>query len=443
MSQKKRIEILKKYPVIWGILLIFIIMCVILAIKLDERHHSAEATVVTADMGREATTEGFSVGSDTVKYLMAAVKEKDLDKAMRAFPLDELVLCADCSKIIEMSEAFSYDTLPPSSLYSQYAPAAASELAGRYAEVYGELSDMFDWDTVEIAGVDLLLADRQKDDDFKIAASEYCDAVGSDALCELAVRIRADEGDYFLPVTVVRYESSWKVLGIESLLLENYDGGAVQTDDSAYESMTSKDTDEIWESLNSSENAAAEWEFAEKPEEQMLPPNYFVAGQAYADKPEEAIREFTIYLQKEDLTTALCYGDLKHENIETDISQALYAQKDFAGQITRVYYSMLFNKMEGDRQSLKSLGMTGTQIVDALSPVYIPYMDLIKTVSLGGNEYAAVYYYGREHYLIGFTMSETEEGWQISSLKSPKAGLPDGGVKKISEEEYNKLGEED
>lgn len=432
-------ETIKKYPILIGLILIAFVMALVLGIKLYERNNTIEATVVTETMGRPATVDGFTAGEDTVRYLISALSEGDLDKAMRAYPVDETVLWADQAKIIDRVGEFSYGSTPPSSAYAQYLPAASSEIAGQYAEDTVSFEENLEWENAEVQDVRLLLPDQQTSGQYQRRMLELSECWGAEVMCEMLVEIRCGKELYMFPVTVGKYGDYWKVFSLEASVSGSVQSGLSETDESEYESLTDPEAeDEVWEALGTEE----EIQYTDNPEQQMLPPNYFLAGQVYGQSPEEVIAEFSKYIEKEDITSALCYGYPGHEELENDPASVIERQGDFAEEITEMYYGLLLEESTEESQTLEELGMTGEEIVGELNPENIPYMDLKKTVHLGENEYAAVYFYGGEYYMVGFTMQESENGWQIGSLISGQAGLEDGGARRISEAEYERLGVE-
>ena len=437
--RQKKIEIgkmIKKYPILAGFALIVLVMCLVLVIKMYEKRSAIEPTVVTEAMARPATVDGFTAGEDTVRYLISAVREDDLDKAMRAFPVDEMVLGADSAKIIDMEEQFSSEFNPPSSIFGQYVPAASSEIAGQYAAEMASLENALEWEKAEILDVRILLPEEQMTGQYQREMLELSECWGADVMCEMLAEIRCGEELYMFPVTVAKYGESWKVFRLEAAVSGNVQSGLAGTDEEIYESLTDPEVEEeVWETLGEEE----ELQYTDDPEQQMLPPNYFLAGQAYSQSPEDVITQFSKYIEKEDITSALCFGYLGHEQLESDQVSVMNRQKEFAKQIVEMYCGLLFEEKTRDPQPLEDLGMTGEEIVGKLNPENIPYMDLKKIIHLGENEYAAVYVYGREYYLTGFTMCENENGWQIKSLTSALAGLEDGGVRKITESEYERL----
>ena len=436
----KVFDIIKKYPIVIGIAFVALTMALVLGIKINERWSAIEPTVVTEDMGRTATVEGFPAASDTIRYLISAIQENDLDKAMRAFPIDERVLGVNSAKIINMEAEFSSSICPPSGSYSQYVPASSSEIAGQYAEDITTLQEALDWAEAGVSDIRILMPEQQLVGRYQKEMQEQSECWSADAMCEMAVEITYGDQIYMMPVTVVKYGDIWKVFRFGASLLENTSDYLSETDSSIYESLTDPEMEEeVWESFESSDEEDEVPVYTENPEQQLLPPNYFLASQVYSESPESAITEFSKYIEKEDITSALCYAYLEHEQLGSNPATVLVRQEKFARQIADMYYGILFDEKTEGVQTLESLGMTGEEIVAKINPVNIPYMDLKKIIHYGEDEYAAVYYYGREYYMVGFTMRESESGWQIEALEADSAGLHSGEVRKITEKEFEAL----
>ena len=239
MSKKKIkiTEIIKKYPIIVGCVLIIIVMGLVLEIKLDERKSAIEATVVTQDMGRGATIDGFATGKDTVRYLISALREGDLDKALRAFPIDETILRSNTAKIIDIEKQFSSEFCPPSATYAQYVPAASSEIAGQYAEEISSLLAETNWGDTELIDVRILLPEQQLTGQYQRKMLELSECQGADVMCEMVAGVTDGKNLYMLPLTVAKYGESWKVFRMEAVISESVENGLIEADKKTYESL--------------------------------------------------------------------------------------------------------------------------------------------------------------------------------------------------------------
>lgn len=444
MKIKEVIKKIKHYPIVIGLFCVFLVMMLVLAIKLYDKSSTVDATIVTEDLSRPATSEGFQTGEDIIKYMISAIKENDLDKALRGFPIDERILGINSEKIINQEAAFSKSSnYPPSSTYGQYIPLASSEMTGNYAEMFEEVKNSVEWSQTEILDIRILRPKEQFTNEYKKTMSEQCENWGAEVMCEMVVELKNSDGVYILPVTIIRYYDSWKVFDFRASLFDNKTEIMWEINEDEFEDLTDPvSEEEVWRSFEEDSEDTQEQKASESPETQLLPPNYFVVNQQYGDTPEDTIEKFSMYLEKEDTTAVLCYGYMEQENPDANLSDVLMKQQDFAEQVVSFYYGLLCEELSGEEKSLDELGMTGNEIVGELNPENIPYMDLVKIVSLNENEYLAVYFYGREYYVAGFTLHYTDQGWQIESISSAKGGLNPGEVKRISEEEYNKLGEE-
>lgn len=429
MKQKntKIARLIKKYPVLIGIALVIFVMGFILFIKLYERWNVIDL-ITTENMERESSVDGFTAGSDTVRYLLSALQEGDLDKAIRAFPIDEMALGINVAKIIDTEvEKLNLSWLP-SAEYAQYFPVTSSELAGEFAKVIASLSAEIDWHKTEILNVQLLSFDYQQTEQYQQATTDLRECWNAEEICEMAAEIRYEDKIYMMPVTLIKYNEKWKVLQINTVISDDIGEGLTEIDQNSYNSLTEAEAEETL--------------YTENPEQQMLPPNYFIAGQVFSDSPEKAIREFSRYLEKEDITSALSYMDLQYEQNDDNLEKILNCQKEAGEEIAKLYYGILLEGRTEGGKELDELDMAGSEIVERLNPQNIPYMNLQKIVDLGEDEYAVVYFYERKCFLVGFTMNESDEGWQIKSLTANSLGLEDGGAKLITVEEYERLGEE-
>lgn len=179
-------------------------------------------------------------------------------------------------------------------------------------------------------------------------------------------------------------------------------------------------------------------------EEMRLPANYFVLNPLREDTAESTIEAFVRSIQKVDMGRALAYcmdespEELEHTNVEV-----LQKQEEIAEMVKRFCYGFLGDDYNEEEASLQIIGKSGRKIVQELDPKYFMYFDLTESVLLQDDgkeqQYAVLFWYAGETYVVGMTLEEGGGGWYIRSLSSEDLGTEPGEIRLVSEEKLKEL----
>ena len=175
-----------------------------------------------------------------------------------------------------------------------------------------------------------------------------------------------------------------------------------------------------------------------------LPANYFVLNPLLEDTAESTIEAFVRSIQKEDMGRALayCMGGSPEELEHTD-AEILKAQEESAEMVKRFCYGFLGDDYSEDEASLQIIGKSGRKIVQELDPKYFMYFDLTESVLLHDDgkeeQYAVLFWYAGETYVVGMPLEESDGGWYIRSLSSEDMGTEPGEIRLVSEEKLEEL----
>ena len=86
-------------------------MCILVGIiflyKLEVRREYVDPGIVTEDMARESTVDGFEEPEESVRYMISALQKEDLDMGLRGFPIDEKILGLNVGKELDSLGEFS------------------------------------------------------------------------------------------------------------------------------------------------------------------------------------------------------------------------------------------------------------------------------------------------------------------------------------------------
>lgn len=436
---------LRNYPELLGFGAICILVLIIFLYKLEARRNYVDPGIITEDMARTNTVDGFTEPEDTVRYMISALQKKDLDMGLRGFPIDEKILGINVGEELDSLGEFSTNITYMPSQWREFVPVSSSEITKDYTEIFSSLEAQFAGKDVTVEYVRALMPQKQMETQYHRNSQQICEIWGANSRIEVLAKLKIDGKDYALPVTLFRYGLFWKIDNFESSLLEKNKSSVFSCDNQEYDELTDENGEkELKEFLEDKEEQQEDIEKEENiiPEEAMLPGNYVVYNTVFTENPEDAIDNFAMCIQKNDLSSMMVYMDLYGEKDPSnqDLADILNRQGEVAEQIQTFYYYLMGNDFATtEKVSLDELGMTGEEICNSLTLGESVYLDLNNILKIKGNEYAAFYYFNGKHYMSGFTMKEYDQGWKIEELSCKSMGLDKGQVKELTENEYNKI----
>lgn len=435
---------LKNYPELLGIGAVCILVGIIFLYKLEVRRGYVDPGIVTEDMARESTADGFEKPEEAVRYMISALQKEDLDMGLRGFPIDEKILGIDVGEELDTLGEFSTNITYMPSQWREFVPVSSSEITKDYTEIFQSLEEQLAGKDVTVEAVRALMPQKQMEAQYHRNSQQICEIWGADSRIEALAKLTIDGEDYALPVTLFQYDDFWKTDSFEASLLE--ERGIFSCDSEEYEKLTDeKEEEALKEFLEDSDKEKSQEQTEEEeilPEEALLPANYVLYNTVFSQTPEKAIENFILSMQKNDLSSMMIYTDLYGEEdpLNQDLAEILIRQGEVAEQIQTFYYYLMGNDFATtENVSLDELGMTGEEISSSLELSEIVYLDLNNVLKIKDDEYAAFYYFNGKHYMSGFTMKEYGQGWKIEALSCASMGLDKGQVKELTETEYNKI----
>ena len=441
----KIIKCLKNCPVFIGSILLVILILAILIYRKNQENERFDPQFISEDLQRENTLDGFADPRELIKYLSAAVEEKDEDKFLRGCAIDELSLQMDVTKLINYEGTFSIHIPMPAKAYRTYFPITSCEITNYYNHIYEIIKNQLDGSIVE---VDYIRPVDQLKGDYKITMQEQAEIIGADAICEVYGLYRKDGHNYLIGFTLGQYYGYWKMLSATSELAGIGEEGNTESDETRIEQLKGSENEgnKLTKYLQGFADEDAKIQEEIYTEGGLLPANYFWVAPNYGQTAQETVEKFILYIQKDDISSAMSFGSrldefLNQEN--TDNSKILKEQGIFAGQIKNLYLGLLGVKADEDNISLEELGMTADKLVSKLTPQDIHYMELVGTKEVESKddqaEILAVLKYSAKYYLAGFTLKHTENGWYIDSLSSESENIMNGEIKKITQDRSDTL----
>lgn len=439
---------LKKYPELLGIGAVCILVGIIFLYKLEARRGYVDPGIVTEDMARESTVDGFTEPEESVRYMISALQKEDLDMGLRGFPIDEKILGIQVGEELDSLEEFSTNITYMPSEWKEFLPVSSAEITKDYTEIFRSLEEQFAGKDVTVEAVRALMPKKQMETQYHRNSQQICEIWGADSRIEVLAKLTIDGEDYALPVTLFQYDDFWKTDSFEASLLEEKEKGVFSCDSEEYDELTDeKEEEALKEFLEDSDKEKSREQTEEEeeeilPEEALLPANYVLYNTVFSQTPEKTIENFILSMQKNDLSSMMIYTDLYGEQdpLSQDPAEILIRQGEVAEEIQTFYYYLMGNDFATtENVSLDELGMTGEEISSSLELNEIVYLDLNNVLKIKDDEYAAFYYFNGKHYMSGFTMKEYDRGWKIEDLSCASMGLDKGQAKELTETEYNKI----
>lgn len=449
---KKIGKFLKENPVVCGVAGSFLVVGIMAAYQFVESHTTVDPKYITQELAQAETQAVVNDPKVVAGYLVEAVKDQDLDKALRGMAIDESILNNSLANLInEAGEFYTEMEIAPSGSYSTYNELAVAELAGEYAanleNLMAQLKEVGEFQVEEICYVD---PKQQMEPEKLSGSSKILENWGGDCLTEMMVRISCEEEDYLLGLTMAHYKDSWKVLSLGSALTDTTEEAPMRkTTEEEFTAlkgtMKEKDYKEQLQKKNLDNTLFEDTGLTDEDIEEMrLPANYFVLNPLREDTAESTIEAFVRSIQKEDMGRALayCMGE-SPEEVEHTSAEILKKQEEIAEMVKRFCYGFLGDDYSEDEASLQIIGKSGRKIVQELDPKYFMYFDLTESVLLqdAGKEqqYAVLFWYAGETYVVGMTLEESDGGWYIRSLSSEDMGTEPGEIRLVSEEKLEEL----
>lgn len=458
MKKNQIYKLVKKYPILIGLMLIGGLMGGLIVQKYWSERPEGQWTILTDDLAREGTIGQFENPEDLIEYTVGALKNKDLDLLLRACAIDERLLANPFYAMIDREKKFGYDmVLPPSANYEEYRPLSSSILTEYYTKQYDNFQKQVEHlSAIKLKKVGSLYPQEQLNSETLFEATKFYNEWGANVAVQMAALLQTNQGDYMISFTVAKYYGYWKIfnLGTETVSVENeqfvkpttpkeFDAAVGKTDVISF----IKELDNRINSGENSENKNEKIVDVKHPEKEILPLNYFVIGSSYGESQDDTMRKFILAIQKKDPIKALSYCNMNNskENLNMVTSERINTQADYAKQLYYLYCGLLGEPYFQGEKTLIGLKQTAADILEKINPQFIPYMysdEILKVAedkADGTEQYVVFYSLNGKRYMIGYTLVKLEEGWQIMSLSAPEKRLEPGEAKQVSSQEYQKI----
>ncbi len=427
----------KYYPELIGIVTILLLAIIILLYKINLHYKYTETAIMTEQMKRSNTIDGFENPYDMVNYMIDALKKDDLDKGLRGFPIDEKLLGINVGMIIDSLNEFSTNITYMPSQWSQFVPISSAEITGDYVRQFENIRNQFNKKEVEIDRINFILPEIQFSEEYISTSTKICEMWNAEDRMELIIKLDMNGDTYAMGMTLLKYNGFWKIDSFKSNLAKERGYTDIwKCADSEYDKLINEEREKQILNSNGAELNSTQ--------SQLLPLNYVLYNSRFSKTPEDLIKEFILCVQKNDLSGIMTYMDIYGDEnpLQKETSDILLNQRKAAEEIQNFYYYLFGNDYASiSTVSLEELGMTGDQISNSFNLDEILYLDVNTIFQVDDQEYAAVYYFNGKHYLSGFTVKQYERGWLIETLSSVSFGIEKGQILELTDKEYDQIAE--
>lgn len=353
--KEKRIR--DKSLLMMGSILTVLTLAVLIAYQACNSVYEGDPYVVTKDMERKATVEGYSTPEEVVEYVVYQIHQGDLDLALRGCAIQEVAEYFSLQGYGEILDKFPYtQTLAPADYDNRaYIEINQARMTAIYSDMLEQCMGIFgDGYDLEILGIRADIPENA-DGFYYQDIRDIGTVSGARDACNVIVDMCVDGVQRQMTITVAKYRKYWKILQFS----EYKNNLCIEPQISEYVAETENILLPIpWEDM----------------EGQILSCNYQVADSRKEKNIEAMVRKIFIYLQRGEIWKVLAYYDLYDQKSEFYPDSIFFdRQSKAAEELQEFYYRTLLydkGKMSWINQNVKSEAVNLTALLDASVMIY-------------------------------------------------------------------------
>lgn len=379
-----------------------VILVLIGSLFLYQRHVDAKNVIPQSEWQAKAdefSVEGYEEEEDLIAYMLWQIQEKNLDYALRGCAVQDLAKYFSMTYYIEYTEQYPDLNLIPPADYgsSAYEAISVSRLSLDYAvklenafqmlSKYGNLKLV---DAVEDVP-------ENPDGKYYERQDKICEILGARSIREMLITVQTDQGTIEMCWTLARYKRFWKLLLFNPL--EQYQSADINISSISREIIESMDTN-----VDKSD---------------VLTCNYYFVNDCSEENPEDLVNRFLLYLQKQDVWSAMTYYKLYDQKPSADMSY-FKRQNQAAVEIQNLFYRMFMPDENMKEWYLRDMDARAAQLVGELSTAQLVYSNFANIEILESTQNKIkchiVYAYNNRYEWITFNLTY-DNGWKIESIE--------------------------
>lgn len=282
-------------------------------------------TVLTEEMKREASVDGYETPEEVVEYVMYWIHQGDLDYALRGCAIEEVAEYFSLQAYTEIMERYDGTAMlaPSDEGSSRYQVINEMRMTELYSDMIeqciGTIGDGYDMQVLNI------YSDIPEDADgyYYQAIRDICSIAGARDACNVVINMEVNGVLRQMTVTAARYRSDWKVLQFSEY--SNYGYTEPQ----------------IIELVDDVQASALPYEWEEMVEH-VLPLNYKVLCDNSEETVEELLQKWYMFIRRDEMYMALTYFDIYDPDTVIYPDSILFSrQAEAALQVQEALYKLL------------------------------------------------------------------------------------------------------
>lgn len=379
-----------------------LILAIVFGLLLYQQHMVAQnvnpQSEVQAEL-QEGTLEGYEEEEDLIAYMLYQIQNQNLDYALRGCAVQDLAEYFSMTYYIQYTEQYPDLSLIPPADYGSpaYEAISVSRLSWDYTQ---KLENAFQ----VLSGLGKLeLLDVEEDvpenpdGKYYERQNQICDILGARSIREMKITFQTDRGPMEMKWSLARYKRHWKLLLFNTLA--EYQREDMNLTASDMESMKPletniKDTD-------------------------VLPCNYYFVNDCSGKTPEELVNAFLLYLQRQDVWSAMTFYNLYQQIPSTDLTYFEH-QNQAAFEIQNLFYRFFLPTDDMKDWYLRDMKNRAAELMEELSTAQIIYTEFSDFVIVENSEEKVkcgiMYGYNKYYGWIVFNLVYNN-GWKIESIE--------------------------
>ena len=398
------IKVKDKYLFITGVILIILTLLVLAGCQIWTDISEGHAHIVTEEMERKATIEGYETPEEIVEYVLYQIHQGDLDLALRGCAIQEISGYFSLQKYLEIMEKFPYTKMlaPADDNDKAYMEINQTKMISDYSDMLeqcmGIIGDGYELEVLRIT------ADIPENADgfYYQEIRDICAITGARDAVNVIVDMRIDGVPRQMKLTAAKYRKYWKVIQFSEY--KNYQYSEPQIDEYS-DQVQPESLPLIWESL----------------EKEILPCNYQIANNNSEKDIEKLVHNLFLYLQRGDIWKAISYFDFDDFSADRSPDSLFFGRQSKASeQLQEFYYQLLLydkDQMSWINQNVKGEAVNLISLLDTTAMIYMDQY-LVEVVESGDGKADCDIVIGYNGGAFSGTISLIDkEGWKIENIK--------------------------
>lgn len=345
---------------LWGVLFLLLILAIAVpsVYMLFVRLAEGNPYVVTEDMERKATVDGYETPEEVVEYVLYWIQHDDLDLALRGCAIEEIAEYFSTQGYCEILDRFPDYTkmLGPADYDNKgYIEINQARMTSVYSDMLeqcmGILGSGYEVDVFNIYS-DI---PENADGFYYQEIRDVCSVIGAKDACNVIIHMAVDGVPREMAVTVGKYKQYWKIVQFSEY--KNYKYKEPQISEIA-ETGSASELPIVWETMDT----------------QILPCNYAIVKDSSKKNIESLVEQWFVYMQRGDIWKAMAFFDIYDSEAALYVDSIFFSKQSYAAQQMQNFYYDLFlyneDSLSWIKQNPKEEAFNLVNLLDAKNAIY-------------------------------------------------------------------------